>query len=43
MEQSKLTVCILSAAFNEGESLSVFYEAVKKVTADLPYEFVFVL
>ncbi len=41
MEQSKLTVCILSAAFNEGESLSVFYEAVKKVTADLPYEFVF--
>jgi polyisoprenyl-phosphate glycosyltransferase len=41
MNNSKLKICILSAAYNEGENLLVFYEAVKKVVADLPYNFEF--
>ena len=41
MTQSKLKICILSAAYNEGENLLVFYDAVKKVVADLPYNFEF--
>ena len=41
MIPSKLNICILSAAYNEGENLLVFYDAVKKVVADLPYNFQF--
>jgi polyisoprenyl-phosphate glycosyltransferase len=41
MTQSKLKICILSAAYNEGENLLVFYDAVKKVMAELPYNFEF--
>ncbi len=41
MNDSKLTICILSAAYNEGENLLVFYDEVKKVIRDLPYNFEF--
>ena len=41
MNQSRLKICILSAAYNEGENLLVFYNTVKKVVADLPYNFEF--
>ena len=41
MDNSKLTICILSAAYNEGENLLVFYDEVKKVINDLPYNFEF--
>jgi polyisoprenyl-phosphate glycosyltransferase len=41
MAQSKLTICILSAAYNEGENLLIFYEEVKKITRNLPYNFEF--
>jgi len=41
MNQSSLKICILSAAYNEGENLFVFYNAVKKVVKDLPYYFEF--
>ena len=41
MNNSKTTICILSAAFNEGENIKVFYDAVKKVVHDLPYDFSF--
>ncbi|MDZ7898414.1 MAG: glycosyltransferase family 2 protein [Arcicella sp.] len=41
MAQSKLTICILSAAYNEGENLLTFYEEVKKNIRDLPYNFEF--
>jgi polyisoprenyl-phosphate glycosyltransferase len=41
MDNSKLTICILSAAYNEGENLRVFYDAVKKIIDDLPYNFEF--
>jgi polyisoprenyl-phosphate glycosyltransferase len=41
MDNSKLTICILTAAYNEGESITVFYESVKKVIAVLPYNFLF--
>ena len=41
MDNSKLTICILSAAYNEGENLLVFYNEVKKVINDLPYNFEF--
>jgi polyisoprenyl-phosphate glycosyltransferase len=41
MLQPRLKICILSAAYNEGENLLVFYDAVKKVMADLPYDFEF--
>lgn len=41
MSDSKTTICILSAAFNEGENIKVFYDAVKKITQELPYEFSF--
>ena len=41
MSQLKLKICILSAAYNEGENLSVFYKAVKEVISDLPYNFEF--
>jgi polyisoprenyl-phosphate glycosyltransferase len=38
---TQLKICILSAAYNEGENLLVFYNAVKKVVAELPYNFEF--
>jgi polyisoprenyl-phosphate glycosyltransferase len=41
MAQSKLIICILSAAYNEGENLLVFYNSVKKITDNLPYNFEF--
>jgi polyisoprenyl-phosphate glycosyltransferase len=41
MDSSRLKICILSAAFNEGESILVFYNAVKKVVLDLPFDFGF--
>jgi polyisoprenyl-phosphate glycosyltransferase len=41
MDFSRQKICILSAAFNEGESILVFYEAVKKVVSDLPFDFSF--
>ncbi len=41
MDSSRLKICILSAAFNEGESILVFYEAVKKVVSELPFDFSF--
>ena len=41
MDNSKLTICILSAAYNEGENLLVFYDEVKKIINDLPYNFEF--
>ncbi len=41
MAQSRLTICILSAAYNEGENLLVFYNSVKKITDNLPYNFEF--
>ena len=41
MAPLKLKICILSAAYNEGENILVFYDAVKKVVADLPYYFEF--
>ncbi len=41
MDSSRLKICILSAAYNEGESILVFYNAVKKVISDLQYDFSF--
>jgi polyisoprenyl-phosphate glycosyltransferase len=41
MAQSRLTICILSAAYNEGENLLVFYNSVKTITDNLPYNFEF--
>ena len=41
MNNSATTICILSAAYNEGQNIKVFYDAVKKVVANLPYEFTF--
>ncbi|MEY4539298.1 MAG: hypothetical protein RLZZ306_1055 [Bacteroidota bacterium] len=41
MDNSKLTICMLSAAYNEGENLLVFYDDVKKVIDNLPYNFEF--
>ncbi len=41
MDQSRINICILSAAYNEGENLLVFYHAVKKVIDKLPYNFEF--
>jgi polyisoprenyl-phosphate glycosyltransferase len=39
MTQTRLKICILSAAYNEGENLLVFYDTVKKVVDNLPYDF----
>jgi polyisoprenyl-phosphate glycosyltransferase len=39
MGDSRPTICILTAAYNEGESVLVFYNALKKVTQTLPYDF----
>ena len=41
MDNSRITICILTAAYNEGESISVFYESVKSVVDNLPYNFIF--
>jgi polyisoprenyl-phosphate glycosyltransferase len=41
MDNPKLNICILSAAYNEGENLLVFYDEVKKIINDLPYNFEF--
>ncbi len=41
MLPSKLKICILSAAYNESENVVVFYDAVKKVVSELPYDFEF--
>ena len=41
MDTSKRTICILTAAYNEGENIAVFYDAVKKVVDTLPYNFMF--
>ena len=41
MNSTQPTICILTAAYNEGESLAFFYETVKKVTDTLPYSFSF--
>ncbi len=41
MAQSRLNICILTAAYNEGENLLVFYHAVKNVIDKLPYHFEF--
>jgi polyisoprenyl-phosphate glycosyltransferase len=39
MGDSRPTICILTAAYNEGESILVFYNALIKVTQTLPYDF----
>jgi polyisoprenyl-phosphate glycosyltransferase len=41
MNNAKPTICILTAAFNEGESIRFFYDSVKKVVDQLPYNFSF--
>ena len=41
MDQSRLKICILTAAYNEGENIAFFYECIKKVVAVLPYQFDF--
>ena len=41
MDNSRITICILTAAYNEGESINVFYESVKNVVNSLPYNFNF--
>jgi polyisoprenyl-phosphate glycosyltransferase len=41
MNPSELKICILSAAYNEGDNLFVFYNGVKKIVASLPYNFEF--
>ena len=41
MDTSKRTICILTAAYNEGENIAVFYDAVKKVVDTFPYNFMF--
>jgi glycosyltransferase involved in cell wall biosynthesis len=41
MDHSRLAICILTAAYNEGENISFFYDCVKKVTDTLPYDFTF--
>ena len=41
MDSSRLKICVLSAAYNEGESILVFYDAVKKVVSELPFDFSF--
>jgi polyisoprenyl-phosphate glycosyltransferase len=41
MDHSRITICILTAAYNEGESINKFYESVKVVIASLPYNFTF--
>ena len=41
MDSSNQKICILSAAFNEGESILIFYNAVKKVISELPFDFCF--
>jgi polyisoprenyl-phosphate glycosyltransferase len=39
MNNDKPSICILTAAFNEGESIRFFYDSVKKVVDQLPYNF----
>ena len=41
MDNSRITICILTAAYNEGESIKVFYQSVKDVVDNLPYNFNF--
>ncbi|WP_395074856.1 glycosyltransferase family 2 protein [Flavobacterium sp.] len=41
MDNSRITICILTAAYNEGESINVFYQSVKEVVNNLPYNFTF--
>ena len=41
MDNSRISICILTAAYNEGESINVFYESVKTVIDTLPYNFSF--
>jgi polyisoprenyl-phosphate glycosyltransferase len=41
MNINKPTICILTAAFNEGESIRFFYDSVKSVVNQLPYNFSF--
>jgi dolichol-phosphate mannosyltransferase len=41
MNKALPTICILTAAFNEGESIRFFYDSVKKVINTLPYNFSF--
>ena len=41
MDSTRLKICVLSAAYNEGESILVFYDAVKKVVSELPFDFSF--
>jgi dolichol-phosphate mannosyltransferase len=41
MNIAKPTICLLTAAYNEGESIRFFYDSVKKVTDQLPYNFSF--
>lgn len=41
MDTSKLKICILTAAYNEEQSLLIFYETVRNVIEKLPYSFEF--
>lgn len=41
MDQSRLSICILTAAYNEGENITVFYQSVKEVIGKLPHDFTF--
>jgi polyisoprenyl-phosphate glycosyltransferase len=41
MNNAKPTICILTAAYNEGESIRFFYDSVKKVVDKMPYNFSF--
>lgn len=41
MDIPRLKICILTAAYNEGENILVFYDAVKSVIDTLPYTFEF--
>ncbi len=41
MNSSDKSICILTAAYNEGESIRFFYDSVKKVVSKLPYDFSF--
>jgi polyisoprenyl-phosphate glycosyltransferase len=41
MDNTRLTICILTAAYNEGENITHFYDCLKKVTDTLSYNFNF--
>lgn len=41
MNSNQLNICVLTAAYNEGESIRFFYDSVKKTIDLLPYNFSF--